>query len=146
MNLNSPNGTLDGNFMQNYADIHLTDPLSRIKGVASINNFALRKYAMRIWLDTQRLTNMGMTAMDVEDALREQNNQVAAGKLGQPPVPSGQSFTYQLNVLGRLEAAGDKPVNMQEITEVAMAEVRGPIIATSLVLWQYSYQWLLFPA
>jgi len=103
MNLKSPNGTLDGDFMQNYADIHLTDPLSRIEGVASINNFALRKYAMRIWLDTERLANMGMTAMDVEDALREQNNQVAAGKLGQPPVPAGQSFIFQLNVLGRLE-------------------------------------------
>ena len=82
MNLTSPKGTLDGDFMQNYADIHLTDPLSRIKGIASINNFALRKYAMRIWLDTERLTNMGMTAMDVEDALREQNRLSCNGYIG----------------------------------------------------------------
>jgi HAE1 family hydrophobic/amphiphilic exporter-1 len=103
VNLFSPKGTLDKAFLQNYADIHLNDPLARIPGVASITNFGLNKYAMRIWLDPERLANLGMTAMDVEAALKEQNNQVAAGKLGQPPVPSGQPFVYQLNVLGRLE-------------------------------------------
>ncbi len=103
LNIFSPKGTLDKAFLQNYADIHLNDPLARIPGIASITNYGFSKYAMRIWLDPERLANMGMTAMDVEAALREQNNQVAAGKLGQAPVPSGQSFVYQLNVLGRLE-------------------------------------------
>ena len=104
VNLTSPNETFDQAFLQNYADIHITDRLARIDGVASINNFGLRKYAMRIWLDPDRLANMGMTATDVENAVKEQNNQVAAGKLGAPPAPDGQSFAFQLNTLGRLES------------------------------------------
>ncbi len=103
LNITSPKGTLDKAFLQNYTDIHLNDPLARIPGIASITNYGFSKYAMRIWLDPERLANMGMTAMDVEAALREQNNQVAAGKLAQAPTPKGQSFVYQLNVLGRLE-------------------------------------------
>ncbi len=103
LNVFSPKGTLDKAFLQNYTDIHLNDPLARIPGIASITNYGFSKYAMRIWLDPERLANMGMTAMDVEAALREQNNQVAAGKLAQAPAPKGQSFVYQLNVLGRLE-------------------------------------------
>jgi HAE1 family hydrophobic/amphiphilic exporter-1 len=104
VNLTSPNGTFDQAFLQNYADIHLVDRLARIDGVASTTNFGLRKYAMRIWLDPETLANMGMTATDVANAVKEQNNQVAAGKLGAPPAPDGQAFAYQLNTLGRLES------------------------------------------
>jgi len=103
VNLTSPKWTLNQAFLQNYADIHITDRLARIEGVASIKNFGLRKYAIRIWLDPERLANMGMTAMDVENAIQEQNNQVAAGKLADPPAPDGQAFAFQLNALGRLE-------------------------------------------
>ena len=103
VNLTSPKWTLNQAFLQNYADIHITDRLARIEGVASIKNFGLRKYAIRIWLDPERLANMGMTAMDVENAIQEQNNQVAAGKLADPPAPKGQAFAFQLNALGRLE-------------------------------------------
>ena len=103
VNLISPNGTYDARFLQNYADIHITDALSRIPGVAQITNFGLSKYAMRIWLDPARLTNLGLTAMDVENAIQEQNQQVATGKVGQAPAPTGQAFQYQLNTLGRLE-------------------------------------------
>ena len=103
VNLTSPNGTHDAVFLQNYADIHLADPLARIPGVANVNNFGLSKYAMRIWLDPEKLTNLGLTPMDVSNAIKEQNQQVAAGKLGQPPAPEGQAFSFQLNTLGRLE-------------------------------------------
>jgi HAE1 family hydrophobic/amphiphilic exporter-1 len=103
VNLISPNETYDARFLQNYADIHITDALSRIPGVAQVTNFGLSKYAMRIWLDPARLTNLGLTAMDVENAIQEQNQQVATGKVGQAPAPSGQAFQYQLNTLGRLE-------------------------------------------
>ena len=103
VNLSSPKGTLDQAFLQNYADIHITDRLARIPGVATIKNFGLLKYAIRIWLDPERLANMGMTAMDVENAIMEQNNQAAAGKLGAPPVGNQQAFAFQLNVMGRLE-------------------------------------------
>jgi multidrug efflux pump subunit AcrB len=82
VNLTSPNGTYEGDFLQNYAEIHLVDPIARIPGVAKVNNFDLNKYAMRIWLDPARLTNLGLTAMDVRDAVNEQNQNIAAGKLG----------------------------------------------------------------
>jgi hydrophobe/amphiphile efflux-1 (HAE1) family protein len=103
VNLISPKGTYDARFLQNYADIHITDALSRIPGVAQIENFGLSKYAMRIWLDPARLTNLGLTAADVRDAIQEQNQQVAVGTIGQAPAPAGQAFQYQLNTLGRLE-------------------------------------------
>jgi HAE1 family hydrophobic/amphiphilic exporter-1 len=103
VNLISPKGTYDARFLQNYADIHITDALARIPGVAQIENFGLSKYAMRIWLDPARLTNLGLTAMDVENAIKEQNQQAATGTIGQAPAPAGQSFQYQLNTLGRLE-------------------------------------------
>jgi HAE1 family hydrophobic/amphiphilic exporter-1 len=103
VNLISPNNTFDARFLQNYADIHITDALSRIPGVAQITNFGLSKYAMRIWLDPGRLTNLGLSGTDVRNAIQEQNNQVAAGAIGQAPAPAGQAFQYQLNTLGRLE-------------------------------------------
>ena len=102
VNLTSPKGTYDGSFLQNYAEIHLVDPIARIPGVSKVNNFGLNKYAIRIWLDAPRLTNLGLTATDVRDAVMEQNQVVAAGKLGQAPAPKGQAFEYQLNTLGRL--------------------------------------------
>jgi multidrug efflux pump subunit AcrB len=102
VNLISPNGTYDARFLQNYGDIHITDALSRIPGVAQITNFGLSKYAMRIWLDPARLTNLGLTAMDVENAIKEQNQQVATGKVGQAPAPARQAVQYQLNTLAPL--------------------------------------------
>jgi hydrophobe/amphiphile efflux-1 (HAE1) family protein len=103
VNLISPNGTYDGRFLQNYAEIHVVDVLSRIPGVASVVNFGLSEYAMRIWLDPAKLTNLGLTASDVAAAIEEQNQQAAAGTLGQAPAPAGQAFEFQLNTLGRLE-------------------------------------------
>ncbi len=102
VNLTSPKGTYDGRFLQNYADIHIADELARIPGVAVVNNFGLSKYAMRIWLDPAKLTNLGLTASDVVDAIQEQNQQVAAGKIGAAPATQDQPFVYQLNTLGRL--------------------------------------------
>lgn len=107
VNLISPNGTHDARFLQNYADIHIVDPLSRIPGVASILNFGLSKYAMRIWLDPAKLSSLGLTATDVAAAIREQNQQAAAGTLGQAPAPAGQAFELQLNTLGRLEQVAE---------------------------------------
>jgi HAE1 family hydrophobic/amphiphilic exporter-1 len=103
VNLTSPNGTYDGVFLQNYADIHIMDPLERIPGVALVNNFGSSKYAMRIWLDPAKLTNLGLTGTDVATAIQEQNRQVAAGKIGQAPAPRGQAFQFQLKAQGRLE-------------------------------------------
>ena len=78
VNLTSPNGTHDGIFLQNYADIHLADPLARIPGVALVNNFGLSKYAMRIWLDPGKLTNLGLTA--TRCGQRHQGTEPAGGR------------------------------------------------------------------
>ncbi len=105
VNLVSPNGTFDGEFLGNYADIHVVDALSRIPGIATIINFGLRKYAIRVWLEPRKLTNLGLTPSDVVNAIKEQNQQVAAGALGSAPAASNQTFTYQLDTLGRLSQA-----------------------------------------
>ena len=104
VNLISPKGTYDGLFLQNYALIHVVDALSRIPGVAEVKNQGASKYAMRIWLDPDKLTNLGLTAADVADAIREQNTPVVAGKVGQQPTLPGQAFQFQLKSLGRLES------------------------------------------
>jgi hydrophobe/amphiphile efflux-1 (HAE1) family protein len=98
----SPNRTYDVDFLGNYAQIHLMDPLARIPGVGQVVLKGASEYAMRIWLDPDALSGLGVTAMDVVNAVEEQNQQVASGKLGAPPAPKGQSFSYTLSTLGRL--------------------------------------------
>src|SRR6202158_2750431 len=80
----------DAKFMSNYVDVYMRDSLKRIKGVSDVQIFAERKYAMRIWLDPVLLASRSLTASDVVAALREQNVEVAAGQVGQPPVPPGE--------------------------------------------------------
>jgi multidrug efflux pump len=90
-------------YLSNYATIYVKDELARIKGVGDVSFLGPRDYSMRIWLDPQKLAARNMTAGDVLRAIREQNVQVAAGRLGQPPAPTGQDFQLTLNTLGRLE-------------------------------------------
>ncbi len=92
----------DGLFLSNYATLNLRDELSRIDGVGDLSIFPSSDYSMRVWLDPQKLQTRGMSVSEVTSAIREQNVQVAAGQIGQPPTPSGQSFQYVVNVLGRL--------------------------------------------
>jgi len=75
--------------------LQVKDQLARISGVGDVVVFGARDYSMRIWLDPEKLASRNLTASDVVRAVREQNLQVAAGTIGQPPVPSGQDF--QLN-------------------------------------------------
>ena len=89
-------------FLSNYATLNIRDRLSRIPGVGEVFVFPPSDYSMRVWLDPPRLKARGLTTGDVLAAIREQNVQVAAGQIGQPPVPSGQSFQYTVNVPGRL--------------------------------------------
>jgi multidrug efflux pump len=89
-------------YMSNYATIGLTDVISGIEGVGEARNFTQQDYSMRVWLDPDRLQSRGLTVDDVIRVLREQNAQVAAGQIGQPPVPTGQDFQYTLSTLGRL--------------------------------------------
>jgi multidrug efflux pump subunit AcrB len=89
-------------YMSNYATIQLLDALARVEGVGDVFSFGGQDYSTRIWLDPEELASRNMTAADVVKVLREQNVQVAAGQIGQPPVPKGQEFQYTMSTLGRL--------------------------------------------
>jgi HAE1 family hydrophobic/amphiphilic exporter-1 len=100
--LTSPDGRYDSLYMANYATLHIRDELLRIPGVGDVNVVGAGSYSMRIWLDPQRLKARGLTTQDVYNAIAEQNVQVAAGQIGQPPVPSTQKFQFTVTTLGRL--------------------------------------------
>jgi multidrug efflux pump subunit AcrB len=100
----APKGSHDVTFLDNYANIYLKDALLRTKGVGDINARA-DDFSMRIWLKPDKLAQLGLTAQDVTDALREQNAQIAAGSLGGAPQQQGQSFEYTVFVKGRLVTA-----------------------------------------
>ncbi|MGE3781095.1 MAG: efflux RND transporter permease subunit, partial [Pirellulaceae bacterium] len=102
VSLTSPDGTYDGLFLSNYATLRLRDELSRVEGVGEVLVRGVGSYAMRVWLDPDRLAARGMTTQDVVAALARQNVQVAAGQIGQPPSPPGQRFQMTVTTLGRL--------------------------------------------
>ncbi|MEQ9670927.1 efflux RND transporter permease subunit [Coleofasciculus sp. G2-EDA-02] len=105
--LYSENGEYDNLFLSNYADLYLVDALKRVNGVGNVRIFGERTYAMRLWLDPQRLASRNLTAQDVVDALREQNLQVGAGRIGQPPAPEGQQYQIDLRAISRLQKVSD---------------------------------------
>jgi multidrug efflux pump len=88
--------------LSNYATIQVKDTLARLPGVGDVSFLGARDSSMRVWLDPPQLAARNMTAGDVVNALREQNVQVAAGRIGQPPAPAGLDFQYTINTLGRL--------------------------------------------
>jgi len=89
-------------YLSNFATIQVRDELARIEGVGDVNLLGQQDYSMRVWLDPNRLAARNLTAADVVASLREQNVQVAAGQLGQQPVPGGVDFQYTMTTLGRL--------------------------------------------
>ncbi|MDE3155630.1 MAG: multidrug efflux RND transporter permease subunit [Acidobacteriota bacterium] len=89
-------------FMSNYLDVYVKDALKRVPGVADVTVFGERTYAMRVWLDPDRLAARGLTAGDVVQALQDQNVEVAAGQIGQPPVAAGQHYELSVRAVGRL--------------------------------------------
>ena len=88
--------------LSNYADLYIKNDLKRIKGVSDVIIFGERKYAMRLWLDPKKLADNGLAATDVQSALLDQNVQVAAGAIGQPPTNGHQPYEYSVRALGRL--------------------------------------------
>jgi len=89
-------------FISNYLDVYVKDALKRVPGVGDVMIFGERKYAMRIWLDPLRLASRNLTASDVLNALQEQNVEIPAGQLGQPPAGTTQAFQIPVRVVGRL--------------------------------------------
>ncbi len=101
----SDTGQYDSLFLSNYMDVYVKDALKRVKGVGDAIIFGERKYAMRLWLDPAKLAQRGLTATNVLSSLQEQNVQVAAGQIGQPPSPEGQSYQISVRAVGRLSEA-----------------------------------------
>ena len=95
----------DSLYLSNYATIQLKDAVARVEGVGDVIILGQQDYSMRVWLDPDKLQSRNLTVGDVIRVLREQNVQVAAGQIGQPPVPKGQDFQYTLSTLGRLVEA-----------------------------------------
>jgi hydrophobe/amphiphile efflux-1 (HAE1) family protein len=102
VNLVSPDGSRDNLYLSNYATIEIRDELGRLSGVAGITYLGQRDYSMRIWLDPDKLAALALSPTDVVTAIATQNIQVAAGQVGQQPVPRGQQFQLTINTLGRL--------------------------------------------
>jgi multidrug efflux pump subunit AcrB len=92
----------DALYLSNYSTIHLKDAIARVEGVGDVIILGQQDYSMRVWLDPDKLQSRNLTVGDVIRVLREQNVQVAAGQIGQPPIPRGQDFQYTLSTLGRL--------------------------------------------
>ena len=116
--LSSPDGRFDELYMSNYATLRIRDTLSRIPGVGDVSIFPASDYSMRIWLNPQQLKSRRLTTTEVINAIREQNVQVAAGQIGQPPAPAGQSFQYSVNVLGRL-------IDIEQFEEIIIKTAEG---------------------
>jgi HAE1 family hydrophobic/amphiphilic exporter-1 len=127
ISLSSPGGSYDANFLINYASINIRDRLLRISGIAQVDLFGGTDYGLRIWLRPDRLAKLGLTPSDVMSAIKEQNLQAPAGRVGAPPTPVDQAFTFTVNAPGRLvtpaefeniiirEAATGTPVRIKDI-------------------------------
>jgi len=100
--LYSPDERYDQLYLSNYALRIIRDELSRVAGVSDVFLFGQRDYSMRVWVNPDRLAVRGLTAMDVANAIREQNAQIAAGMIGQQPVSAGQQIQMPISTLGRL--------------------------------------------
>src|SRR5688572_30739457 len=101
--LSSPKGTYDAVFLGNYCDINLVDAIKRVPGVGDVKNFTAQDYSMRIWLRPDRLASLGVNHDDIAKAIREQNAQSPAGRVGAEPAPAGQESQLNVRALGLLK-------------------------------------------
>jgi len=124
-------GRYSHEFISNYLDVYVKDALKRVPGVGDVRIFGERKYAMRVWLDPIKLAAQGLTAADVVSALQEQNVEIPAGQLGQPPADSKQEYQIPVRVVGRLSSPAEfdniiiknAPTGLVLLKDVGHAEV-----------------------
>ena len=101
--LASPKKTYDAIFLGNYLDINLVDAIKRVRGVGDVKNFTAQDYTMRVWLRPDKLASLGITPSDIQNALKEQNAQSPAGRIGAEPAPPGQEMQFNVRALGLLK-------------------------------------------
>ncbi|MCA9180806.1 MAG: efflux RND transporter permease subunit, partial [Planctomycetales bacterium] len=111
VSITSPDQTFDSLYLSNYANLRLKDELSRVAGVGDVTVSGTGAYSMRIWADPTKLDARGLTFQDIVNQLRQQNVQVAAGQIAQPPLSDPQAFQYTMTALGRLS----EPEQFEEI-------------------------------
>ena len=142
VNLVSPDGSLDREYISNYAQTRIKDRLARLEGVGDVQLFGQSELAMRVWIDPGRAAALGLTGSDVVQALRAQNVQVAAGTLGQQPSPDS---AFQLNVetqgrftdpaqFGQVVLRTDDQGRQIHVSDVARVEIGAADYATSAYL------------
>ena len=102
VSLYSPGNSYDSLYLRNYMTLHVKDELSRIRGIGDVGLYGSGDYAMRLWLDPNKLSSRGLTASDALNAVREQNVQVSSGQLGAEPSPKATDMLISINVRGRL--------------------------------------------
>src|ERR1700739_4975417 len=102
LTLYSPNGTYDAQFLSNYAYINLSDQLTRLYGIGSVQIFGAGQYAMRLWVKPDQLAKLAITVPEIVSAIQSQNTVNPAGQVGSEPVPKGQEYTYTVRARGRM--------------------------------------------
>ena len=131
----SPDKSLSQLFISNYLDVYVKDALKRVPGVGDVVIFGERKYAMRLWLDPAAMAARGLTALDVQNALSEQNVEVAAGQLGLPPSVTGQNYQMAVRVVGRLSDPRQfENIILKTNAATALTSATGTPISGGLVL------------
>lgn len=139
LSMYSPDGSYDRAFMKNYADIYLMDEIKRVSGVGSVQVFG-SDYAMRVWLNPDKLAELNLTIADVTAALNEQNVQAPAGTVGAMPVANGQEKQYTGKISGRLvtpeefgnvilKADGDKFVRLKDVARIETGQKDNAIVS-----------------
>ncbi|MBB5062782.1 efflux RND transporter permease subunit [Granulicella mallensis] len=136
----SDNNRYSQDFISNYIDLYVKDPLERISGVGAAQIFGVRKYAMRLWLDPTKLAARQLTATDVISALQEQNVEIAAGNVGQQPMSPPQDFQYSVRAVGRLTTPEqfnnivlkNGPTGIIQLRDVGRAELGAEDYGTNL--------------
>ncbi len=153
VNLISPDNRYDQLYLSNFATLNVKDDLARIKGVGDVTFLGPRDYSMRVWLDPSRLASLQMTSNDVIKAIQEQNVQVAAGRIGQPPVPQGAAIPFDLpiNTQGRLTTveqfekiivktgSGGQNVLLKDVVRKPKYDDKGNLIQSGIELGAKNY-------
>src|ERR1700719_3002100 len=125
VSLNSPKSTYDARFLANYAYINLADPLTRVKGVGSVQVFGSGQYAMRLWVKPDQLAKLQITVPEIVSAIQTQNTVNPAGQVGSEPIPKGQPCTYSVQAQGRLSSPEEfEDIVIRETSETGIVRVR----------------------
>ena len=123
--LYSPKGTHDAKFLANYGYINLNDPLTRVKGVGTVQIFGSGQYAMRLWVKPDQLAKLEITVPEIVSAIQTQNTVNPAGQVGSEPIPKGQPFTYAVRAQGRLTSPEEfENIVIRETPETGIVRVR----------------------